>query len=119
MRKILLGTAGIAVAALTAVLPATPAQATAYWGAIAVSGNGDLGWSWNYESENAASKAAEAKCGFSDCSTVTSFTGCGAVAFSELMNKYTGGYGVTPIEAENSARWYSDSVLVHEAICNE
>ncbi|MGV9410814.1 DUF4189 domain-containing protein [Nocardia sp. NPDC003693] len=119
MRKILLGTAGISFAALATLLPAAPAQAYTYWGAIAVSSNGDLGWSWNYDTEAGASRAAEDKCGYSDCSTVTTFTGCGAVAYSEIMNKYTGGYGATRVEAENGARWYSDSVLVHDAVCNE
>ncbi|WP_327144908.1 DUF4189 domain-containing protein [Nocardia sp. NBC_01327] len=119
MRKILLGTAGIAFAALANVLPAAPASASANWGAIAVSGDGDLGWAWNYDSESAASQAAEAKCGYSDCSTVASFTGCGSVAYSASMNKYTGGYGSTPAEAESSALWYGDSTIVRAAICND
>ncbi|WP_194853149.1 DUF4189 domain-containing protein [Nocardia sp. SYP-A9097] len=119
MRKILLGTAGIGFAATALLLPAAPASAAAGWGAIAISGNGDLGWALNYDTETEASMAAEDKCDFADCSTVTSFTGCGAVAYSASMNKYSGGYGPTPLEAETSARWYSDSNIVRAAVCND
>ncbi|WP_084530144.1 DUF4189 domain-containing protein [Nocardia crassostreae] len=63
MRKILIGMTGVAFATLATVLPAAPAQASGYWGAIAVSGNGDLGWSWNYLTESAANDAALEKCG--------------------------------------------------------
>lgn len=35
------------------------------------------------------------------------------------MNKYTGGYGSTPAEAESSALWYGDSTIVRAAICND
>ncbi|MFC9999472.1 DUF4189 domain-containing protein [Nocardia sp. NPDC127526] len=119
MRKILIGLAGVAFATLATVLPAAPAQAyTGYWGAMAVSGDGDLGWSWNYQSESAANDAALEKCGYGSCSIVTTFTDCGAVAYSEFMNKYTGGYGATPYEAESDAKWYHDSYIVKEAICN-
>ncbi|WP_433565652.1 DUF4189 domain-containing protein [Nocardia sp. CA-151230] len=120
MRKTLFALSGLAFATAAAVLPAAPAQAASgSWGAIAVSDYGDLGWSWNYDTEGSASQAAVDKCAKASCSTVTTFTGCGAVAFSDSMNKYTGGYGATPADAENSAKWYSDSYLVRTAICND
>ncbi|MEC3954314.1 DUF4189 domain-containing protein [Nocardia sp. CDC153] len=120
MRKTLFALTGLAFATAAAVLPTAPAQAApASWGAIAVSDNGDLGWAWNYDTEGEASQAAVDKCGRASCSTITTFTGCGAAAFSNSMNKYTGGYGATPSEAESSALWYPDSYLVRAAICND
>ncbi|WP_157555450.1 hypothetical protein [Nocardia crassostreae] len=50
---------------------------------------------------------------------VTTFTDCGAVAYSEFMDKYTGGYGASPYAAESDAKWYHDSYIVKEAICND
>ncbi|GAB0106201.1 hypothetical protein JMUB6875_51840 [Nocardia sp. JMUB6875] len=119
MRKTLFTLTGLAVATAAAVLPAAPANAAGAWGAIAVSDNGDLGWAWNYDTEGSASQAAVDKCGRLSCSVITTFTGCGAAAFSNSMNKYTGGYGATPDAAESSALWYSDSYLVRTAICND
>lgn len=120
MRKTLLALTGLTAVTAAAVLPVASAQADASsWGAIAVSGNGDLGWAYNYDTETSASQAAEDKCGKADCSTITTFQGCGAAAFSQSMNKYTGGYGATPIDAENNAKWYPDSTIVRAAICND
>ncbi|APB00359.1 DUF4189 domain-containing protein [Nocardia seriolae] len=119
MRKTLLALTGLAFATAAAILPAAPAQAAGAWGAIAVSDYGDLGWAWNYDTEGQANQAAIDKCAQASCTVITTFPQCGAAAFSNSMNKYTGGYGATPSAAENSALWYSDSYIVRAAICND
>ncbi|MVU76738.1 DUF4189 domain-containing protein [Nocardia sp. ET3-3] len=120
MRKTLYALSGLAFATAAAVLPTAPAQAAGgAWGAIAVSDYGDLGWAWNYDTEDEANQAAVDKCAKASCSVITTFPQCGAAAFSNSMNKYTGGYGATPEDAEANARWYPDSTIVRTAICND
>ncbi|MFE3190056.1 DUF4189 domain-containing protein [Nocardia sp. NPDC059240] len=120
MRKTLLALSGIALTTAAIMLPTAPAQAASgAWGAIAVSDNGDLGWGWNYDTEDQANQAAIDKCGVASCSVITTFPKCGAAAFSNSMNKYTGGFGDTPAAAEQNAEWYGDSVIVRAAICND
>ncbi|QLY32273.1 DUF4189 domain-containing protein [Nocardia huaxiensis] len=109
--------AAATLAATALLLPAAPAQATTYWGAIATDGSrGAMGYAWNYTSQSSARTAALNQCGRS-CKVLTTFTGCGAVSHSDSANRYTGGHGATRAAAEDASRWDWDSRVVR-SVCN-
>ncbi|MFE3193023.1 DUF4189 domain-containing protein [Nocardia sp. NPDC059240] len=96
-----LGLAGIACA--TTVVTAAPASAAIVnEGAIAVStSTGTIGSSWNYHSVGDAQIVAVRNCGHADCTVLTTFTFCGAVAVNR--GYWHGGYGTTLAAAESDA----------------
>ncbi len=75
-----------------------------HYGAIAVSGVGGTGKSWNYGSAPAAAQHALRACRRSDCRIVVQFVNsCGAVAYNPIYREYWGGQGATEVEAEDNA----------------
>lgn len=83
-RRFAVAVAGVATAAATTVtLAPAPANAADVYGAIAYSGNGSWGRSWDYPTRAAAEATAVKSCGYSDCKVLTSFTACGAVAAND------------------------------------
>lgn len=112
--KKLTAIAACALMASGVLAAASPAAATAattgesaaryYYGAIAVSRNGDIGRSWDYTTEAAAKRRALRECGRSSCKVLTTFVnGCGAVAYNSRRNVYWGGRGSTPAKAKRNA----------------
>ncbi|WP_071288297.1 DUF4189 domain-containing protein [Mycolicibacterium llatzerense] len=97
--------AAVAMVAASAfsVIESSPAGAVSGYGAIAYSSNGASGWSVDYPSRQAAGEAAVNTCGYTDCSVLTSFTGCGAVARSSSASVAQGGSGTTLARAEARA----------------
>ncbi|WP_031734773.1 DUF4189 domain-containing protein, partial [Mycobacterium tuberculosis] len=77
------------------------ANAADVYGAIAYSGNGSWGRSWDYPTRAAAEATAVKSCGYSDCKVLTSFTACGAVAANDRA--YQGGVGPTLAAAMKDA----------------
>ncbi|MGA5462466.1 DUF4189 domain-containing protein [Mycobacterium sp. NPDC050041] len=92
--------AAVAAASFSTVTSA-PANAALYYGAIAYSGNGASGTAYNYSSRSEAETLAELVCGYTDCDTLTSFTGCGAVARNSTQAY--GGSGPTLAAAQRKA----------------
>ena len=101
MKYATLALAAVAAAATVSISTAAEADAALYYGAIAYSPNGSAGTAYNYPSRGEAEAVAEAICGYSNCKTLTSFTGCGAVA--ESATQYVGGSGPTLFTAQQSA----------------
>lgn len=96
----------LAAASPAAATAATTGESAAryYYGAIAVSRNGDIGRSWDYKTEAAAKRRALRECGRSSCKVLTTFVnGCGAVAYNSRRNVYWGGRGSTPAKAKRNA----------------
>ncbi|MBB2908834.1 hypothetical protein FHS43_000080 [Streptosporangium becharense] len=101
----------MATGVLAAVSPAVATAATTgesaaryYYGAIAVSRDGDIGRSWDYRTEATAKRRALRECGHSSCKVLTTFVnGCGAVAYNSRKNVYWGGRGSTPAKAKRNA----------------
>lgn len=101
-RRFAVAVAGVATAAATTVtLAPAPANAADVYGAIAYSGNGSWGRSWDYPTRAAAEATAVKSCGYSDCKVLTSFTACGAVAAKDRA--YQGGVGPTLAAAMKDA----------------
>lgn len=72
-RRFAVAVAGVATAAATTVtLAPAPANAADVYGAIAYSGNGSWGRSWDYPTRAAAEATAVKSCGYSDCKVLTS-----------------------------------------------
>jgi Domain of unknown function (DUF4189) len=99
-RRFTVAVASMATAAATIAL-APAASAADEWGAIAYSGNGSWGRAWDYPTSAAAQATAVNSCGYRDCKALTTFTGCGAVAYNGKA--YQGGHGETLSAAMNSA----------------
>ncbi|GAA3443369.1 DUF4189 domain-containing protein [Planomonospora venezuelensis] len=101
----------MASGALAAAFPAAATASTTgesaaryYYGAIAVSRDGDIGRSWDYGTEATAKRRALRECGHSSCKVLTTFVnGCGAVAYNSKRNVYWGGRGSTPARAKRNA----------------
>ncbi|MFB7723106.1 DUF4189 domain-containing protein [Nocardia sp. NPDC056100] len=108
---------GIAVIAGSSVAVLPTANATTYYGAIAVSSDGSIGKAWDYPWSSDARNAALSSCGRSDCSVLASFSDCGAVGYSPGAGMYNGGTGSTRSVAESNARRYTDSYIV-ASVCN-
>jgi hypothetical protein len=76
------------VAAVCALMLATPMLAEGLYAAIAFSqSSGQTGSAWNYETEMLAETEAYWQCGSEDCDTVVIFQQCGAIAVGD-------GYGM-------------------------
>lgn len=100
-RRFAVAVAGVATAAATTVtLAPAPANAADVYGAIAYSGNGSWGRSWDYPTR-AAAEATAVKSWLPDCKVLTSFTACGAVAANDRA--YQGGVGPTLAAAMKDA----------------
>ncbi len=100
----MIGTAGLAIAAIAAtqVLSATAASASDMYGAIATNEDGAWGYTYNYPSQAQAEAAALSKCGRSDCVVRVWFkNACGAVA--ESGTRLGWGWGESRAEAEGQA----------------
>ena len=100
-RRLAMAVAGVATATATIIAPAPAAYAADQYGAIAYSGNGSWGRSWDYPTRPAAEATAVQGCGYSDCKVLTSFSGCGAVAANGRA--YQGGVGPTLSSAMRDA----------------
>ncbi|MFQ6331452.1 MULTISPECIES: DUF4189 domain-containing protein [unclassified Nocardia] len=83
MKKFVTGAAIMAATVGSVLATAAPAQAAyGYYGAIAVSNDGDYAISNNYGSYSAAENSAVSACGYG-CSVLISWTnGCGVLASS-------------------------------------
>ncbi|OSC41048.1 DUF4189 domain-containing protein [Mycobacterium decipiens] len=90
-RRFAVAVASVATATAMTVALAPAADAADVYGAIAYSGNGSWGRSWDYPTRAAAEATAVKSCGYSDCKVLTSFTACGAVAADGKA--YQGGVG--------------------------
>ncbi|BBX95609.1 DUF4189 domain-containing protein [Mycobacterium lacus] len=90
-RRLAVAVASMATATAMTLGLAPEATAADQYGAIAYSGNGSWGRSWDYPTRAAAEATAVKGCGYSDCKVLTSFTGCGAVAANGKA--YQGGVG--------------------------
>ncbi|MUL78900.1 DUF4189 domain-containing protein [Mycolicibacterium sp. CBMA 226] len=97
--------AAVAVMAASSftVIESAPAGAVSGYGAIAYSSNGASGWAIDYPSRAEAQQAAINSCGYTDCTALTTFTGCGAVARSNSASAAQGGQGTTLARAEARA----------------
>jgi hypothetical protein len=92
-RRFAAAMAGMATAAAIAVALAPAAAADDEYGSIAYSGNGSWGRATDFPTKGAAEAAAISSCGYPDCSSLTTFTDCGAVALNG--NHLQGGLGPT------------------------
>jgi hypothetical protein len=86
------------------VPPPPPPPPPAYWGAIAVAGNGGSGWSGTTNSLEEAKVSALAQCRSvgQNCKVVVSGQG-GCFALAGSTTQYYGGYGPTQGAAEQDA----------------
>ncbi|QUR68489.1 DUF4189 domain-containing protein [Mycobacterium spongiae] len=100
-RRFTVAVAGAATLTALAAGLAPAAGAADNYGAIAYSGNGSWGRSWDYPTRAAAEATAVKSCGYSDCKVLTSFTQCGAVAADG--EAFQGGVGPTLISAMKDA----------------
>ena len=100
-RRFAVAMASAASAIAMAVALAPAAQADGLYGAIAYSSNGSWGRAWDGPTAAAAQAAAVKGCGYTDCKVLTTFTGCGAVAYNG--KQYQGGHGDTLSAAMKSA----------------
>ncbi|MUL48436.1 DUF4189 domain-containing protein [Mycobacterium sp. CBMA293] len=102
-RRAAVAAVAMVAASTFSVIESTPAGAAGGYGAIAYSSNGASGWATGYASRQDAGQAAVNLCGYTDCSVLTSFTGCGAVARSSSASVAQGGSGTTLARAETRA----------------
>jgi Domain of unknown function (DUF4189) len=92
-RRLAVAIASAAAATVVTVAPAPLAEASDVWGSIAYSGNGSWGRALDYPTQAAAEAAAVKVCGYTDCSPLSSFYHCGAVALNG--SHLQGGTGTT------------------------
>ncbi|MFF2552856.1 DUF4189 domain-containing protein [Nocardia sp. NPDC058058] len=114
-------TTAIAMAAIGGAGLLVPAQASAggtYWGAIAVSDEGNWHASWNYSTKDAAKAEALNRCNGRNCEVLVAFTECGSISHSDSLRQYVGRYGSTRDEAEDRARVAYDSRII-KTVCND
>ncbi|MEV6774487.1 DUF4189 domain-containing protein [Nocardia sp. NPDC051030] len=117
--KVLVAPAAIATFGLGALIVPASAQASpTNWGAIAVSDDGDIGSSWNYNTKDEAKSAAMNSCHGPNCEVLVTFTVCGSVSHSRMGHEYNGRYGPSRGEAEDNARVHPDSVIL-KTVCND
>ncbi|MDL9946932.1 DUF4189 domain-containing protein [Gordonia sp. ABSL11-1] len=101
--------AGLLAAAAGATLLTVPAEANAdtghIYGAIAISPRtGNTAYAINYSTSTAAKRAAEAKCGASDCQWVVQMDrNCGAVTQQSSTRRWGWAYAPTRRAAEVTA----------------
>ncbi len=100
-RRLAVAIASAAAATALTVAAAPLAEASDVWGSIAYSSNGSWGRATDYPTQAAAQSAAVKGCGYTDCSPLTTFTACGAVAYDGKT--YQGGHGDTLSAAMKSA----------------
>jgi hypothetical protein len=115
-RRIAVAIAGAAAATAMAVGLAPAAGADGLYGAIAYSHNGSWGRAWDAPTQAAAQAAAVKGCAYNDCTVLTTFTGCGAVAFNG--SKYQGGHGDTLSAAMASAKSQLGGGWIDTWACN-
>ena len=115
-RRFTVAVASAATAAAIAVALAPTAGAADMYGSIAYSGNGSWGRAWDYPTPAAAQSDAVKSCGYSDCKVLTTFTGCGAVAYNG--NTYQGGHGPSLSAAMNSALSQLGGGWIDTWVCN-
>lgn len=108
--------AGVMAVGLVSEVSAPAAEAAVHYGAIAYSSNGANGRAWDYPSRSSAEAAAINSCGYTDCSVLTSFTGCGAVAYNGRL--YYGGSGPTLSAAQNRALSNLGGGWIDTWVCN-
>lgn len=102
-RRVAVAAVAVMAASTFTVIESAPAGAVSGYGAISYSSNGAAGWATGYPTRQAAGDAANTSCGYTDCSVLTSFTGCGAVARSSSASLAQGGSGTTLARAEARA----------------
>jgi Domain of unknown function (DUF4189) len=115
-RRFTVAIASMATAAAITVALAPAADAADQYGSIAYSGNGSWGRAWDYPTPAAAQATAVKSCGYSDCTPLTTFTGCGAVAYNGKT--YQGGHGDTLSAAMNSALTQLGGGYIDTWACN-
>jgi hypothetical protein len=115
-RRFTVAVASVATAAAMTVALAPTAGAADQYGAIAYSGNGSWGRAWDYPTAGAAQATAVKNCAYSDCKVLTSFTGCGAVAYNGTT--YQGGHGNTLSAAMKSALTQLGGGYIDNWACN-
>lgn len=115
-RRFTVAVASAATGAAIAIALAPTASAADLYGSIAYSGNGSWGRSWDYPTRSAAEVTAVQGCGYSDCKVLTTFTGCGAVAYDGKT--YQGGHGDTLSAAMNSALTQLGGGHIDTWVCN-
>jgi Domain of unknown function (DUF4189) len=81
-RRLAMAIASAAAATAVTVAAAPLAEASDVWGSIAYSSNGSWGRATDYPTKAAAQAAAVKGCGYTDCSPLTTFYNCGAVALN-------------------------------------
>jgi Domain of unknown function (DUF4189) len=115
-RRFALAVAAMTTAAATTVALAPTAGADDNWGAIAYAHSGAWGRSWDYPTAAAAQATAMNSCYYSDCSVLTTFTGCGAVARNAW--KFQGGNGPNLSAAMHDALARIGRGWIDSWVCN-
>ncbi len=115
-RRFAAAVAALTTAVATTVALAPAASAGSGWGAIAYAHSGAWGRSWDYPTQSSAQATALNSCGYSDCSVLTTFTGCGAVAANGW--RYQGGNGPNLSAAMGDARARLGGGWIDSWVCN-
>jgi hypothetical protein len=115
-RRLAVAIASAAAATAMTVALAPAAEASDVWGAIAYSSNGSWGRAWDYPTKAAAQATAVKSCGYTDCSPLTTFTACGAVALNG--SHLQGGSGDTLSAAMRDALSRAGGGYIDTWACN-
>lgn len=87
-----------------------------HYGAIAYAPTGESGKAWRQPSPARAAQLALDQCGVKDCTVLSRFTSCGAVAHDG--SRYQGGSGVTRGAAEGDAIYKLGGGWIVNWLCN-